>query len=48
MSYQTFSSLQFRLLPKSSFQSIDVDWRETSGENITLTICRYNSFFFDV
>ena len=34
MNYQTFSSLQFRPLPKTSFHSIHNDLRDTSGEKI--------------
>ena len=33
--YQTFSNLHFRLLLKNSFHSIHIDFRDTSGENIT-------------
>ena len=34
MNYQTFSNLQFRPLLKSSFHSIQIDLRDTSGEKI--------------
>ena len=34
MKYQTFSNLQFRPLLKSSFHSIHIDLRDTSGEKI--------------
>ena len=34
MNYQTFNNLQFRRLLKSSFQSIHIDVRDTSGEKI--------------
>ena len=34
MNYQTFSNLQFRPLLKNSFQSIHIDLRDTSGEQI--------------
>ena len=36
MNYQTFSNLQFRPLPKNSFQSIHNDLRDTSGEKYPL------------
>ena len=36
MNYQTSSNLQFKPLHKSSFQSIHIDLRDTSGENIPL------------
>ena len=35
MNYQTFSNLQFRPLPKNSFDSIHIDLRDTSGGKIT-------------
>ena len=34
MNYQTFSNVQFRRLLKSSFHSIHIDLRDTSGEKI--------------
>ena len=34
MNYQTFSNLQFRRLLKSSFHSVHIDLRDTSGEKI--------------
>ena len=34
MNYQTFSNLQFGPLLKSSFHSIHIDLRDTSGEKI--------------
>ena len=34
MNYQTFSNLQFRLLLKNSFHSIQIDLRDTIGEKI--------------
>ena len=34
MNYQTFNNLQYRRLLKSSFQSIHIDVRDTSGEKI--------------
>ena len=34
MNYQTFSNLQFRRLLKTSFHSIHIDLRDTSGEKI--------------
>ena len=36
MNYQTFSNLQFRHLLKSSFHSIHIDLRDTSGEKIPI------------
>ena len=36
MNYQTFSNLQFRPLLKNSFQSIHIDLRDTSGEEVPL------------
>ena len=34
MNYQTFSNLQFRRLLKNSFHSVQIDLRDTSGEQI--------------
>ena len=34
MNYQTFSNLQFRKLLKNSFHSVQIDLRDTSGEQI--------------
>ena len=36
MNYQTFSNLQFRPLLKTSFHSIHIDLRDTSGEKVPL------------
>ena len=45
MNYQTVSSLQFRPLLKSSFNSFHADLADTRDEkNLT---CRYHLFFFD-
>ena len=51
MNYQTFSNLQFRPLLKSSFHSIDIDLRDTSGEKIpcvSVGITRFVSMFIRV
>ena len=38
MKYQTISNLQFRRILKIFFHSIDIDLRDTSGENYPLSL----------
>ena len=48
MNYQTFSNLQFIPMLKSSFHTIHIDLRDTSGKKTTFCIFRYHSSCFDV
>ena len=46
--YQTFSNLQFKPLLNNSFQSIQIDLRDTSGEKIlvvSVVVARFVSLF---
>ena len=51
MNYQTFSNLHFRPLLKSSFRSIHIDLRDTSGEKtpcVSVGITRFVLMFIKV
>ena len=51
MKYQTFSNLQFRRLFKNSFHSVQIDLRDTSGENnpiVSVGMARFVLMFIKV
>ena len=46
--YQTFSNLQFRPLPKTSFHSFHIDFRDTSGEKIRFISVSISQLVFTI